>query len=40
VAEALWHLVTLVEDLSLRHVSARVARILLDQEAALREGHR
>lgn len=38
LAEALRHLVTLVEDLSLRHVSARVARILLDQEAAFREG--
>ncbi|GCE07182.1 Crp/Fnr family transcriptional regulator [Dictyobacter aurantiacus] len=31
---ALRHLVTLVEDLSLRHVTARVAKILLDQEAA------
>lgn len=37
LAEALRHLVTLVEDLSLRHVSARVAKILLDQEAASRE---
>lgn len=31
---ALRHLVTLVEDLSLRHVTARVAKILLDQEGA------
>ncbi|HEY1353949.1 MAG TPA: Crp/Fnr family transcriptional regulator [Ktedonobacteraceae bacterium] len=38
LAQALRHLVTLVEDLSLRHVSARVARILLDQDAAFREG--
>jgi CRP-like cAMP-binding protein len=29
---ALRHLVSLVEDLSLRHVTARVAKILLDQE--------
>jgi CRP/FNR family transcriptional regulator len=29
---ALRHLVALVEDLSLRHVTARVAKILLDQE--------
>lgn len=38
LAEALRHLVALVEDLSLRHVSARVARILLDQDAAFRQG--
>jgi len=34
LAGALRHLVTLVEDLSFRHVTARVAKILLDQEAA------
>jgi CRP-like cAMP-binding protein len=33
LASALRHLVSLVEDLSLRHVTARVAKILLDQEA-------
>ena len=38
LAEALRHLVTLVEDLSLRHVSARVAKILLEQEASSQEG--
>lgn len=38
LAEALRHLVMLVEDLSLRHVSARVAKILLEQEAASPEG--
>lgn len=38
LAEALRHLVVLVEDLSLRHVSARVAKLLLEQEAALRDG--
>jgi CRP/FNR family transcriptional regulator len=32
LASALRHLVSLVEDLSLRHVTARVAKILLDQE--------
>ncbi|HVB61692.1 MAG TPA: Crp/Fnr family transcriptional regulator [Ktedonobacteraceae bacterium] len=32
LADALRHLVVLVEDLSLRHVTARVAKILLDQE--------
>ncbi len=32
LARALRHLVVLVEDLSLRHVAARVAKILLDQE--------
>jgi CRP-like cAMP-binding protein len=36
LASALRHLVTLVEDLSFRHVTARVAKILLDQEAAAR----
>ena len=34
LAGALRHLVTLVEDLSFRHVTARVAKILLEQEAA------
>ena len=34
LADALRHLVALVEDLSFRHVTARVAKILLDQEAA------
>ena len=38
LAQALRHLVMLVEDLSLRHVAARVAKILLDQEAAASEG--
>lgn len=37
LASALRHLVALVEDLSLRHVTARVARILLDQEASSQE---
>jgi CRP-like cAMP-binding protein len=39
LANALRHLVSLVEDLSLRHVTARVAKILLDQEASAQEGH-
>jgi DNA-binding transcriptional regulator YhcF (GntR family) len=34
LVQALRHLVSLVEDLSLRHVTARVAKILLDQEVA------
>jgi CRP-like cAMP-binding protein len=34
LASALRHLVALVEDLSLRTVTARVAKILLDQEAS------
>ena len=38
LAQALRHLVMLVEDLSLRHVTARVAKILLDQEVAEGEG--
>ncbi|HET9918449.1 MAG TPA: Crp/Fnr family transcriptional regulator [Ktedonobacteraceae bacterium] len=38
LARALRHLVALVEDLSLRHVTARIAKILLDQEAAASEG--
>ncbi len=37
LASALRHLVALVEDLSLRHVTARVAKILLDQEASLQK---
>jgi CRP-like cAMP-binding protein len=40
LAHALRHLVSLVEDLSLRHVTARVAKILLDQEAASQQAHR
>lgn len=40
LAGALRHLVTLVEDLSLRNVTARVAKILLDQETASQEAHR
>jgi CRP-like cAMP-binding protein len=38
LASALRHLVALVEDLSLRHVTARVAKMLLDQEASTQEG--
>lgn len=38
LANALRHLVSLVEDLSLRHVTARVAKILLDQEASAQQG--
>lgn len=37
LASALRHLVALVEDLSLRHVTARVAKILLEQEASFEE---
>ncbi len=33
-------MVALVEDLSFRHVTARVARILLEQEEALAQGGR
>jgi CRP-like cAMP-binding protein len=40
LARALRHLVALVEDLSLHHVTARVAKILLDQEAASQQAHR
>ncbi len=36
LAGALRHLVTLVEDLSFRHVTARVAKILLEQDASRR----
>lgn len=35
LTQALRSLVSLVEDLSLRHVTARVAKMLLDQEAAV-----
>lgn len=38
LAGALRHLVTLVEDLSFRHVTARVAKILLEQDAAQEAG--
>jgi CRP-like cAMP-binding protein len=38
VAVALRHLVELVEGLSFRNVTARVAKILLDQEAAAAQG--
>src|SRR5690348_2942889 len=37
LAGALRHLVALVEDLSLRHTTARVAKILLEQEASSQE---
>jgi CRP/FNR family transcriptional regulator len=37
---ALRHLVSLVEDLSLRHVTARVAKILLEQEEASQQAQR
>lgn len=40
LARALRHLVALVEDLSLRHVTARVAKILLDQEGASQQAPR
>lgn len=39
LAGALRHLVGLVEDLSLRHVTARVAKLLLDQETASQPYH-
>ncbi|MGH2485971.1 MAG: Crp/Fnr family transcriptional regulator, partial [Ktedonobacterales bacterium] len=38
LAQALRHLVSLVEDLSFRHVTARVAKILLEQDAAASKG--
>lgn len=38
LAKTLRHLVALVEDLSLRHVTARVAKILLDREQADQQG--
>jgi CRP/FNR family transcriptional regulator len=34
LAGALRHLITLVEDLSFRHVTARVAKILIEQDAS------
>jgi len=40
LAEALRHLVVLVEDLSLRHVTARVAKILLDHSDLAGDGAR
>lgn len=38
LAGALRHLVALVEDLSLRHVTARVAKLLLEQETSFQQG--
>jgi CRP-like cAMP-binding protein len=38
LAKTLRHLVALVEDLSLRHGTARVAKILLDQEISTQQG--
>jgi CRP-like cAMP-binding protein len=38
LAKTLRHLVALVEDLSLRHVTARVAKILVDQEISAQQG--
>ena len=38
LAKTLRHLVALVEDLSLRHVTARVAKILHDQEISAQQG--
>ena len=40
LAKTLRHLVALVEDLSLRHVTARVAKILLDQETSARQSQK
>jgi CRP-like cAMP-binding protein len=40
LASALRHLVTLVEDLSLRHVTARVAKLLLEQPPEQQIQHR
>ena len=37
LAKTLRHLVALVEDLSLRHVTARVAKILLDREPSVQQ---
>jgi CRP-like cAMP-binding protein len=39
LTQALRHILGLVEDLSFRHVTARVAKILLEQDAALRAQH-
>jgi CRP-like cAMP-binding protein len=38
LANVLRHLVSLVENLSLRHVTVGVAKILLDQKASTQEG--
>jgi CRP-like cAMP-binding protein len=38
LASALRHLVALVEDLSFRHVTARIAKILLEQDATATDG--
>lgn len=38
LATALRHLVSVVEDLSFRHVTARVAKILVEQEKAAEDG--
>jgi len=38
LAGALRHMVALVEDLSFRHVTSRVAKILLDQEREVHKG--
>jgi CRP/FNR family transcriptional regulator len=40
LAAALRFMVSRVEDLSFRHVSARVAKILLEQDAAAQAGRR
>jgi CRP-like cAMP-binding protein len=40
LTSALRHLASLVEDLSLRHVTARIAKILLDQEEASQPAQR
>ncbi len=40
LASALRHLVTLVEDLSLRHVTARVAKLLIEQSPEQQIQHR
>ncbi len=40
LAKALRHLVTLVEGLSLRHVTARIAKILLDQQPSSQDEQR
>jgi CRP/FNR family transcriptional regulator len=40
LSTALRHVLTVVESLSFHHVTARVAKILLDQDAASRQGAR
>lgn len=40
LSQALRHMVGLVETLSFRHVTARVAKILLEQEAAINSQQR